>query len=69
MGFVREPCTEHITVETRRESFKIHADHPWQPKTLAGNPEDHIELPYSDLPALVRELIKVMRENCEMDKA
>lgn len=68
MGFIREPINEHLSTETRRESFKIHASHEWQPKSAGGYPGAHIELPYEDLPGLIRDLIQIMHENCDMDK-
>lgn len=68
MGFCREPIAEHLSTETRRESFKIHASYPWSAPNKTGYHEEHIEIPYTALPALVKELILIMRENCEMDK-
>ncbi len=68
MGFCREPISEHLSTETRRESFKIHASYPWGRMSAAGFPDQHIEIPSTDLPALVRELILIMREKCDMDK-
>lgn len=65
MVFCREPIAEHLSTETRAESFNIHADYPWGAKTALGNPEQHIEIPYADLPALVKELVQIMHENCD----
>lgn len=69
MGFCRAPITEHLSTETRRESFKIHASYPWSAPNKAGYREEHLEIPYSDLPALIRELISIMHDECEYDTA
>ena len=67
MGFCREPIAEYLSTETRRESFKIHASYPWGQKSAAGYPDQHIEIPYTDLPALVKELTAIMHEECGID--
>lgn len=66
MGFVEE-VNENLSTETRRESVKLHAQYPWTTGCKC-QPHEHIEIPYTDLPMLVKHLVKIMHQHCEMDK-
>lgn len=66
MGFIAE-VNEHLSTETRRESVKLHARYPWTTGCQCQDSE-HIEIPYTDLPALVKHLIAIMHERVDMDK-
>lgn len=69
MGFVRDRINDHLVTETRRESFKIHASHKWQPVEYSVPSKDgmgieyvhgaHLELAYEDLKPLILDLLQI----------
>jgi len=74
MGFCRTPISPTLSTEERRESFKIHASYPWSPKEspdwvnektgeVTEFRGEHIEIAYTDLPGLIKDLQEIERLN------
>lgn len=61
MGFVREPHGR-IAIETRRESFYIHADYDGTPLEHLWSNFPHPEIAYEDLEDLLEALQSMARD-------
>lgn len=77
MGFCRTPISANLSTEERSGSFKIHAHYSWSPKESPDGVDletgtttefrgQHIEIDYSDLPALIRDLQEIETKNYDL---
>lgn len=77
MGFCRAPVSAHVFTEERRESLKIRVTYPWSPKESPDYVDpvtgevtefrgERVELAYTDLPALIRDLQDIERKNYDL---
>lgn len=56
-----------VAVESRAASVVVTTRYPWSDSGDIGLRTEHIEIQYSDLPALVKELLWIMGANCSIE--